>query len=96
MTNEFVLVDYKKAIRDLDNDVSLYKDLLDCWFSEIQLDKAALEKLCQKEDLSEAAAYVHRVKGAAGSLGAHVLFENGAKNRKPFARQNAGQCTGTY
>ena len=24
MTNEFVLVDYKKAIRDLDNDVSFF------------------------------------------------------------------------
>ena len=90
MTNEFVLVDYKKAIRDLDNDVSLYKDLLDCWFSEIQLDKAALEKLCQKEDLSEAAAYVHRVKGAAGSLGAHALFETAQKTENLLRGKTQG------
>ena len=64
---------------DAFHELAFLKDLLDCWFSEIQLDKAALEKLCQKEDLSEAAAYVHRVKGAAGSLGAHALFETAQK-----------------
>ena len=90
MTDEFVLVDYRKAIRDLDDDASLYKDLLDCWFSEIQLDKAVLEKLCQKEDLSEAAAYVHRVKGAAGSLGAHALFETAQKTENLLRGKTQG------
>ena len=73
------LVDYKKAISDLGNDSNLYKDLLDCWFSEVSFEKNALNSLVEKNELSEAASYVHRIKGAAGSLGALTLFQTAQK-----------------
>ena len=73
------LVDYKKAISDLGNDSSLYKDLLDCWFSEVPFDKNVLNSLIEKNEPSEAASYVHRIKGAAGSLGALILFQPAQK-----------------
>lgn len=73
------LVDYKKAISDLGDDSSLYKELLDCWFSEVPFDKNALNSFIEKNELSEAASYVHRIKGAAGSLGALNLFEAAQK-----------------
>ena len=73
------LVDYKKAISDLGNDSSLYKDLLDCWFSEVPFDKNVLNSLIEKNEPSEAASYVHRIKGAAGSLGALILFQTAQK-----------------
>ncbi|WP_428771099.1 Hpt domain-containing protein [Treponema sp. HNW] len=73
------LVDYKKAISDLGNDSSLYKELLDCWFSELPFDKNVLNAFIEKSELSEAASYVHRIKGAAGSLGALNLFQAAQK-----------------
>lgn len=73
------LVDYKKAISDLGNDSGLYKELLDCWFSEVPFEKNVLNTLIEKDELSEAASYVHRIKGAAGSLGALTLFQTAQK-----------------
>ncbi|MGI5173684.1 Hpt domain-containing protein [Treponema sp. OMZ 840] len=72
-------VDYKKAIADLGNDKDLYKDLLDCWFSEIQLQKTVLDDFRAKNAFADAASYIHRIKGAAGSLGALELFRAAQK-----------------
>ena len=73
------LVDYQSAVADLDNDTDLYKELLDCWFAEVQFDTNALDNLIAQNQHADAASYVHRIKGAAGSLGAHELFRTAQK-----------------
>lgn len=67
-----------KAARDmLDNDLSLYRILLESYINDKILDGEKLVSLEKKEDTTEAAKYVHYFKGAARQLGAEVLAREG-------------------
>ena len=67
-----------KAARDmLDNDLSLYRILLESYINDKILDGEKLVSLEKKEDTTEAAKYVHDFKGAARQLGAEVLAREG-------------------
>ena len=72
---ENISIEFSQALAGLDGDKDLYKTLLDCWFEEKQFDKTVLEKLIAKDGKISAASYVHRMKGAAGALGAQALFK---------------------
>ncbi|MBR6078651.1 MAG: Hpt domain-containing protein [Treponema sp.] len=67
-----------EAARDmLDNDLSLYRILLESYINDKILDGEKLVSLEKKEDTTEAAKYVHYFKGAARQLGAEVLAREG-------------------
>ena len=67
-----------KAARDmLDDDLSLYRIILESYINDKILDGEKLVSLEKKEDTTEAAKYVHYFKGAARQLGAEVLAREG-------------------
>lgn len=61
----------------VDNDMSLYRILLESYINDKVLDEKKLSELENAEDTTEAAKYVHYFKGAARQLGAEVLAEAG-------------------
>jgi len=67
-----------QAAREMvDNDLSLYRILLESYIDDKILDKEKLVSLEKQEDRTEAAKYVHYFKGAARQLGAEVLAQEG-------------------
>ncbi len=77
---EFALLDMAQALARLDNDKSLYAELITFFLNEPPFTAETLRKrLSEPENtgpalLSPAAQYVHRIKGAAGNIGADKLY----------------------
>ncbi len=57
----------------VDNDISLYKILLEGFLKDAPFSSGHLFDLIHKNDFENADHYVHRIKGAAGQLGATPL-----------------------
>lgn len=67
-----------QAAREMvDNDLSLYRILLESYINDKILDEEKLVSLEKMDDTTEAAKYVHYFKGAARQLGAEVLAQEG-------------------
>ena len=67
-----------QAAREMvDNDLSLYRILLEAYINDKILDESRLLSLEAQDDTTEAAKYVHYFKGAARQLGAEVLAREG-------------------
>jgi len=87
------LLNFENALQYLADDKGFYKELLDIWFGETQFDKAILGKLMLKDNKSESASYVHRMKGAIGALGGEKLFDAAQKVENIFRGKSTGSVT---
>ncbi len=77
----------------VDNDISLYKILLESYISDKVLEQTKLEELESLEDTTEAAKYVHYFKGAARQLGAEFLAQAGQNLEDVLRNQTEGNVT---
>jgi HPt (histidine-containing phosphotransfer) domain-containing protein len=84
------LINYDAALTRLANDTSFYKVLLESWFEEPQFEKATLEELMAKKDLVDCANYIHKMKGAASTLGAEILQAEAQKLEDIFRQRVDG------
>lgn len=67
----------EEALELLGGDQELLKILIDSFLNENKFEEAELQRLIQKDDLSQAASYVHATKGAARQLCLENLKETG-------------------
>ncbi|MGN0739925.1 MAG: Hpt domain-containing protein [Treponema sp.] len=68
-----------KAALDLaDNDIDLYKELLQYYLSDNKFDVKYFTDLIVKSK-QEAATYIHRIKGSSSQIGAELACETGQK-----------------
>jgi HPt (histidine-containing phosphotransfer) domain-containing protein len=59
----------------LGGDKSLYKMLINSFLTETPFDEHHLDSLITAGKNEEAGSYVHRCKGAAGQIGAELLYD---------------------
>lgn len=81
------------AMEMVDNDISLYKILLESYISDKVLEQTKLEELESLEDTTEAAKYVHYFKGAARQLGAEVLAQAGQNLEDVLRKKTDGNVS---
>lgn len=81
------------AMEMVDNDISLYKILLESYISDKVLEQTKLEELESLEDTTEAAKYVHYFKGAARQLGAELLAQAGQNLEDVLRKKTEGNVS---
>lgn len=73
---ETSIFDSNKGLGFVDNDMSLYNELLDSYLTDNKFDFDYFKSLIQKDNL-KAASYIHRIKGASVQIGADKFYEIG-------------------
>lgn len=81
------------AMEMVDNDISLYKILLESYISDKVLEQTKLEELESLEDTTVAAKYVHYFKGAARQLGAELLAQAGQNLEDVLRKKTEGNVS---
>lgn len=71
-----VLLDTQTGLDLVDNDKELYTSLLEFYLTDNKFDVKELHELIMKSK-SEAASYIHRVKGASRQIGAKAASAQG-------------------
>jgi len=76
---EAQILNSKKGLDLVDNDMELYRILMETFVSDTKFEPEELKKLVAEKKNSEAASYVHAVKGAGRQIGTEKLAEAGQK-----------------
>lgn len=70
------ILNTKAAIDFTDNDIDLYKELLQYYLSDNKFDVKYFTDLIVKSK-QEAATYIHRIKGSSSQIGAELVCKKG-------------------
>ena len=76
---ELQILNSEKGLNLVDNDMELYKILIDTFINESRFSIDELKEFVGKGEMKEAASYVHAAKGAGRQLGAERLASVGQK-----------------
>lgn len=77
--NGLHILNSENGLNLVDNDMELYKVLIDTFIADSKFSADELNSLVAKGEMKEAASYVHAVKGAGRQLGAERLAFVGQK-----------------
>ncbi|MCQ2611239.1 MAG: Hpt domain-containing protein [Treponema sp.] len=83
-----LLLDAQTGLDLVDNDMELYKILLNGFLTDNSFDIEYLQDLYNKNKLDECASYVHRVKGSARQIAAKFLAQKGQELEDLFRKKN--------
>lgn len=72
----YTIIDTKAALERLDNDYSLYSELIDSFLNSEKINFAQLKEYLEKNNIKEVLFVIHRLKGVSASLGAHELYKS--------------------